>query len=155
MADQDDLWTYVASIYDTDGLIPLTNIRDRSATAIDSAVGVAAALSAIRLWPAYAQVDFDVADGLHLEVAAKAVIAVLWERGGTSSSIEQVKWEAVFGDGGLIEKVKRTNPRSRPGPSSNSGTITSVESGTRYGWADKASLPPGILPSSFDAGSED
>lgn len=153
MAAQDELWSYVKTVYDADGLISLTNIRDRSATAVDNAVGTAAALSTIRLWPAYAQVDFDAANGLHLEVGAKAVIAVLWERGGSSSSIETVKWDTVWGDGGLISKLRETSPRGRPGPSSNSGTITSVESGTLYGWSDRASLPPGYLPSSFDANS--
>lgn len=154
MAAQDDLWAYAKSVYDADGLVTLTNIRDRSATAIDETVGTAAALSAIRLWPAYAQVAFDETDGLHLEVGAKAVIAVLWERGGTSSSIEQVKWDTVFGDDGMVSKVRRTNPRGRPGPSSNSGTITTAESGTQYGWSDPASMPPGFLPRKFDKSAE-
>ena len=112
-------------------------------------------MSAIRLWPAYAQVAFDETDGLHLEVGAKAVVAVLWERGGTSSSIEQVKWDTVFGGDGMIEKVRSTNPRGRPGPSSNSGTITTAESGTQYGWSDPASMPPGFLPRKFDKSAED
>ena len=155
MAAQDDLWGYVQAVYDTDGLISLTNIRDRSASAIDNDVGTAAALSAIRLWPAYAQTAFDETDGLHLEVGAKAVIAVLWERGGSSSSIAEVKWDTVYGETGLISKVRATSPRGRPGPSSNSGTLTSSESGTVYGWSDPASLPTGYLPSSFDANSGD
>ena len=145
MTDQSDLWDYVESIYDVDGLISLTNIRDRAATAADDAVGTAAALSVIRLWPAYAQVDFDVLDGLHLEVAAVGVIAVLWRRGGAATGIEQVKWDTVFGDDGMIAKVRRTDPRGRPGPSSNSGTITTQESGTQFGWSDRASLPPHYL----------
>lgn len=155
MAAQDDLWAYVESVYDVDGLVQLTNIRDRSATAVDDTVGVAAALSFIRLWPSYAQVAFDESDGLHLEVGAAGVIAILWRRGGSSTSIEQVKWDTVFGDDGLISKVKRTDPRGRPGPSSNSGTITSQESGTRYGWSDSASLPPGYLPNISDTSTND
>lgn len=155
MADQDDLWAYVESVYDAAGLLTLTNIRDRSATSVDDAVGVAAALSVIRLWPAYAQTTFDVSDGLHLEVAAAGVIALLWRRGGAATSIEQVKWDTVFGDDGMVSKVKRTDPRGRPGPSSNSGTITSQESGTRYGWSDRRSLPYGIMPSTRDTGNDD
>lgn len=154
MADQDDLWAYVQTIYDADGLITLTNIRDRSATAADDDVGTAAALSVIRLWPAYAQVAFDVNDGLHLEVASAGVIAVLWRRGGSASAIEQIKWDTVFGDDGMISRVRRTDPRGRSGPSSNSGTVTSTESGTQYGWSDRASLPPGALPSTYDTGMD-
>ncbi len=155
MAAQDDLWAYVESVYDAAGLVTLTNIRDRSATAVDDTVGVAAALSTIRLWPAYAQVDFDETDGLHLEVAAAGVIALLWRRGGAATSIEQVKWDTVFGDDGMVAKVRRTSPRGRPGPSSNSGTITTQESGTRYGWSDRRSLPYGIMPSTRDTGNDD
>lgn len=154
MTDQADLWAYVTTIYDADGLTSLTNIRDRAATTADANVGTAAALSVIRLWPAYAQVDFDVDDGLHLEVAAAGVIAMLWRRGGAATSIEVVKWDTVFGDDGMISKVKRTDPRGRPGPSSNSGTITTQESGTQYGWSDRSSLPPGYLPGKFDTNQE-
>lgn len=154
MTDQSDLWDYVESIYDADGLISLTNIRDRAAVTADATVGTAAALSVIRLWPAYAQVAYDGTDGLHLEVAAAGVIAMLWRRGGAATSIEQVKWDTVFGDDGMVSKVKRTDPRGRPGPSSNSGTISSSESGTQYGWSDRASLPPGYLPGKFDTNQE-
>jgi len=154
MADQDTLWSYVVTVYDADGLIELTNIRDRSAVAVDTAVGTAAALSAIRLWPAYAQVAFDATDGLHLEVGAKATIAVLWERGGASTSIAKVQWDEVFGEGGMIERIRRTDPRSHRGPVSNSGTITTAESGTRYGWSDRASMPTGFMPSTRDTGQD-
>ena len=155
MADKDTLWAYVKTVYNSTGLTTLTNIGAPEATAIDNDVGTAAALSTINLWPAYAQVSFDVSDALHLEVAAVGVIALLWRRGGASSEIEQVKWDTVFGDGGMIEKVRRTDPRAHRGPKSNSGTITSQESGTQYGWSDKAALPPGYLPSTFDTNSED
>ena len=155
MADQDDLWTYVKTVYDTDGLITLTNIRDRSASAIDDTAGTAAALSVLQLWPAYAQVDYDGTDALHKEVAAFGTIAMLWRRGGAATTIEQVKWDEVFGDGGLIEKVRRTDPRSHRGPSTNSGTITSTESGTKYGWSDRRSMPVGFLPSDRDTSQED
>lgn len=149
------LWAYVKTVYDADGLASLTNIRSPEATALVDATGEAAAQSVINLWPAYAQVDYDSSDALHLEVAAVGVIAMLWRRGGKSTEVEQVKWDTVFGDGGMIEKVRRTDPRGRRIPKSNSGTITSQESGNRYGWADRASLPPGFLPSTIDTGSED
>jgi hypothetical protein len=150
MAAKDDLWAYVESVYDAEGLITLTNIRDRSATTVDDVVGLAAAQSVIYLWPAYAQVEFDETDGLHLEVGAVAVISVLWRRGGASSAIEEVKWDQVWGTEGMIQKVRRTDPRGRAGPKSNSGTITSTESGTQYGWSDLNSLPAGYMPSGSD-----
>lgn len=150
MANKDTVWAYVKTIYDSTGLLTLTNVRDRSATTIDDAVGTAAALSVLNLWPAYTQVDFDVADTLHLEIAARGVIAILWERGGAATSIERTKWDSIFGAGGLADALKRTSPRGRPGPSSNSAIQTSREDDggtTPYGWSDRRSLPPGILPS--------
>lgn len=150
MASKDTVWAYVKTIYDATGLLTLTNVRDRSATTIDDTVGTAAALSVLNLWPAYTQVDFDVADALHLEVAARGVIAILWERGGAATSIEKTKWDAIFGPGGLADAVKKTGSRGRPGPSSNSTIRTSAENddgATHYGWSDRKSLPPGILPS--------
>jgi hypothetical protein len=151
MAANDDLWTYVKSVYDSDGLVTLTNIRDRTATTVSDSVGLAAAQSVIYLWPAYAQNSFDETDGLHLEVGAVAVIAILWRRGGASSEIEEVKWDQVWGPDGMIQKVRRTDPRGRSGPKSNSGTITSSESGTQYGWSDLRSLPAGYMPSVNDS----
>lgn len=147
LTDAEALWSYVVTIYDNDGLLSLTNIRNNAAIEVNDATGLAAATSVINLWPAYSQVEFDVANGIHLEVAAMGVIAVLWRRGGASSEIEQVKWDTVFGDNGLIEKVRRTSARGRTGPRSNSRTITSTTTTRYYGWSDPASLPPGYLPS--------
>jgi len=151
MADADDLWAYVKTVYDTDGLITLTNVRDRAAVAIDDTVGVLAAQSVLNYWPAYAQVAFEVADLLHVEVATEGVIAMLWRRGGASTTIEQVKWDTVFGEGGTVEKLRRTSPRSKRGPSSNSSVRTSREDengATPYGWSDRRAAPPGLLPNS-------
>lgn len=158
MADKDTLWAYVKTVYDDDGLKTLTNIRDRDATAIDDDVGTAAAFSTINLWPIYAQVAFDVDDATHLEVAAFGVIATLWARGGTAQSIQQVSWDHVFGDGGLIEKVRRTGPRAHRAPKSNSSIQTSAENEngvTPYGWSDRKNVPPGILPRSTAPDSVD
>lgn len=149
MADKDTLWAYVKTVYATDGLTTLTNRDSRSATAPDDTVGTAAALSVINFWPAYAQVEFDVTDALHLEVAVEGVIAILWRRGGAASTIEQVKWDTVFGEGGTIEKVRRTNPRGKRGPTSTSGIRSSRDNDggrTPYGWSDRRSLPSGTLP---------
>jgi hypothetical protein len=154
MAAKDELWTYVQSVYDSDGLLTLTNIRDRTATTVDATVGTAAAQSVIYLWPAYAQNNFDETNGLHLEVGAVAVISVLWRRGGASSGIEEVKWDQVWGPEGMIQKVRRTNARGRAQPKSNSGTITSTESGNQYGWSDLNSLPAGYMPKVRDTGQD-
>jgi hypothetical protein len=54
----------------------------------------------------------------------------------------------------MIQKVRRTDPRARSGPKSNSGTITSTESGTQYGWRDRKNLPAGYMPSGYDTGQD-
>lgn len=152
MADKDTLWAYVKTVYDSDGLVTLTNIRNRDATTANDTVGLAAAQSTINLWPIYAQTTYDTAQTVHLEVAAVGVIATLWLRGGTAQSIQQVSWDAVFGDGGMVEKLRHTNSRSHRGPKSNSAIQTSREDengDTPYGWSDRRSLPPGTLPSIF------
>lgn len=144
------LWAAVVADYDTDGLISLTNIRDRSATTIDTAVGEAAAQAVINLWPIYAQVDYDPSNAVHVEVAELGVIAMLWRRGGSSSAIEQVKWEEVWGDDGMVTRLRRTGPRGRQRPSSNSGVQQAPErdaSGRAVrGWSDLQSLPPNYMP---------
>jgi len=143
------LWTAVKADYDTDGLISLTNIKNRAASTINDTVGTAAAQAVINLWPAYAQTAYDAANELHVEAAEMGVIAILWRRGGSSSSIEQVKWDEVFGDGGVISKIRMTGPRARMAPSSNSGVTQADERTADWsnvrGWADRESLPPNFL----------
>lgn len=141
------LWTAVKAAYDADGLITLTNIRDRAQTAVDDTVGQSAAQEVIDLWPLYAQEDYDPTDGQHVRVAEHGVIAVLWRRGGSSTSIEQVKWDEVFSPEGMVAKVRRTGPRGRQGPSTNSEVqqrsgLTSSGQKVR-GWSDPDSLPGG------------
>lgn len=149
MAEQDDLWTAVKDSYDDAGLIQLTNVDEPEATAIDDTIGTRACTKVIALWDIYAQVDYDGTDATHLAVAEMAVIAVLWRWGGTATQIEQVKWDEVFGDTGMIAKVRRAGPRSHAAPISNSGVTQKAESvGGRNvrGWSDRESLPHGILP---------
>lgn len=150
MTDATDLWGVVVANYDAAGLLSLTNTRDRAAVAIDSTAGTAAAQSVINLWPMFAQVEYDGTDAAHVEVATFGVIAMLWRRGGTAVEIEKIRWDEVFGDGGLIEKVRRTSARGHEGPTSNSGVSQAAErdasGGPVRGWADRESLPPGYLP---------
>jgi len=147
-ADFDALWEAVKARYDSRGLVQLTNIRDRAATTIDETVGREAAASVIALWPAHVQAVYDPNDTQHVEVAVLGVVAMLWRRGGSSSAIEQVKWDEVFGPEGLVQKLRRTGARGRAAPASNSGVRQAPEAvgGVRVrDWADRESLPPGVL----------
>ena len=150
MADKDTLWTAVKTRYDADGLIALTNLHDRDQDAIDDTAGTEAANGVINLWPMYAEETFDVSDNLHLEVAVRGVIAMLWERGGSSAEIAKVEWDEVFSDEGLMGRLRGTGARGRQTPSSNSGVTQKAEgtsTGARYrGWADRESLPTGYMP---------
>ena len=155
MSDKSELWAAVVVSYDSDGLITLTNIRDRAATSVDTTVGEDAALGVINLWPAYAQEAYDSTDDLHVEVGKRATIAMLWERGGTSSAIAKVEWDEVFSPDGLIARVRRTGARGRQGPNSNSGVTQKTEqtaSGGKYrGWSDRESLPVTWMPNRVTA----
>lgn len=144
-----DLWEAVKGSYDNKQLVTLTNIHDRSKTGIDEDVGDDAALSVINIWIIYAQVAYDEGDALHVEVGKRAVIAMLWERGGISVTIARQAWDEVFTDG-VVERLKRTGPRSRMSPASNSNVSQHsglLSDGTRpEPWADTRALPLGIMP---------
>lgn len=153
MTDRTDaaetLWNATLESYDTDGLITLTNIRDRSATAISDNVGNNAALAVIDLWPIYAQEEFDDENLTHIEVGKRALIAVLWSRGGTATSIAKVEWDEVFSADGLIAKVRGTGARGRPAPETDSSVATSsdwIDGRQAYGWSDPRSMPHGYFP---------
>ncbi|MCP4794032.1 MAG: hypothetical protein GY882_11995 [Actinomycetia bacterium] len=141
------LWTDVVANYESEGLINLTNPRDNGATAVVTAYGESAAQEVIDLFPIYGQVDYDATNSQHVTVGRRGVIAVLYERGGTSSTIAEVEWNQVFGDDGLITKLKRTSARARQGPNTNSGVRQKSEltsTGRRVrGWSDVDSLPLG------------
>lgn len=148
MTSAADLWTAVKADYDAAGLLTLTNIRNRGATAIDDTVGTNAAQAVLNLWPVIAQADYDPANAAHVEIAELGVIAMLWRRGGSASGIEQVKWDEVFGDSGLIVALRKVGPRGRVAPVSNSGVTQKPESddgNNVRGWSDRESLPTGFL----------
>ncbi len=75
--------------------------RDNGATAVDATYGATAAQEVIDLFPIYGQVDYDATNSQHVTVGRRGVIAVLYERGGTSSTIAEVEWNQVFGDDGI------------------------------------------------------
>jgi len=158
MTDATDLWTAVVASYDEDGLITLTNIRDRAATTINTAVGQDAAQGVINLWPVYSQADYDGSNALHVEVAKMGVIALLWRRGGTAASIAKIEWDEVFSDEGTISKVRRTGARGRGRPSSNSGVMQRAETDGNgnliRGWSDRDSLPVNWLPTQRSAADD-
>lgn len=151
MTDATDLWAAVVVSYDDRSLAQLTNTNNRATQTITTAVGEDAALGVINLWPAYAQVDYDASNALHVEVAKRGVIAMLWERGGSATTIAQVEWDEVFTDS-MLDRIKRTGPRGRQSPKSSSNVKAS--SGLRADgskprpWSDDDALPFGILPSS-------
>ena len=149
MTAASDLWEAVKVSYDSKQLITLTNIHQRDKLVIDEAVGDDAALGVINIWIIYAQVVYDETDALHVEVAKRGVIAMLWERGGVSVTIARQEWTEVFTDG-IIEALKRTGPRSRMSPASNSNVVQHsglLSDGTKpEPWADVRALPRGIMP---------
>jgi hypothetical protein len=142
MTDATDLWSAVVVSYDDQTLQELTNINNVSATTVNTTAGQDAAQSVLNWWEIHSQIAYDGTNLTHVEVAKEGVIAVLYKRGGTSSTIEEVKWDDVFGADGLISKVKNTGPRGRQGPVSNSGVRTSPETvdGSQVkGWSDRDS----------------
>lgn len=145
MTDAQTLWSSVVANYPEPGLIDLTNIRDAAGSAIVTSVGESAAQETIDLWPAWAEVDFDVDNATHVAVARRGVIAVLWRRGAASSTIEKEEWDAVFGDSGMISRVRRTGARAHEAPVTDGPQTNS--SGTEvYGWSNDKSMPPGFMP---------
>lgn len=144
-----DLWSEVTARYDAAYLRQLTGVNDTTIASPDATKGRAAAQAVINLWPIHAQTDYDSTDATHVEVGTRAVVAQLHEWGGSSSEEAKGKWEEVWGQYGLIDKVRRTGPRSHPTPRTNSGVQQSPEtqSGHRVmGWSDRDSHPRGILP---------
>ena len=147
MTSATELWASVVANNESEGLLNLTNPRDPNATVVDTTYGESAAQEVIDLFPLYGQVVYVSTDSQHVAVGRRAVLAVLYQRGGTSSTIAEVEWKEVFGDDGLLTKLKRTSARARQGPKSNSGVSQKSElnsDGRRArGWSDPDSLPGG------------
>lgn len=155
MADKDVLWTAVKAGYAVDQLIPLTNIMDRAVNAIDDAVGTSAAEQVLGLWELYAEFPFDVLDVRHLAVGIRAVVAVLYERGGFSADIAREEWQEIFSDSdGLLSRLRRTEARSRTGPSI-SGPDLSADGKELRPYSHDKSMPVGFMPSTRTVVSDD
>jgi hypothetical protein len=146
MADKDTLWTAVKAAYDEPGLKTLTNINVTDQNTVNDTVGTAAADHAIKMWPLYAEAVFDAVDGLHLAIGVRAVIAVLWERGGTAATIARLKSDDVFADDGLLGRLRKVGARARIAPDTNAPDVDSVGGEVRP-WSHRKSMPVGFLPS--------
>lgn len=153
-----DLWTACEAAYSVQALTELTNPDSRSASESDDAKGQNAAQAVIDLWPLYAQVAYDAANDLHVQVGVMGVIAVLHRRGGSSSTIDKVTWDEVFGDDGMMMKLKRTGARARSAPVISGSTERSTEATTSGGnvrpWSDRSSRPGGLSPDRNPADDE-
>lgn len=155
VTDASALWTAVVAAYPSQDLVSLTNIRDRDATTAVTAAGESAAQEVIDLWPLYAQVEYDSDNSTHVTVAKRGVIAVLWSRGGTAVQSAKIEWDEVFGDSGTISRVRRTGPRGRRGPVSNSEfeqPTGLAGARTVRPWSHPSSLPLGIMPNTRTTG---
>lgn len=146
MADKDTIWTAVKAAYDEPGLKSLTNINVSDQTTVNDVAGTSAAEHVLALWPSHVEADFVVTVAAHMAVALRATIAVLWERGGSASTIAKVKWDDVFTDEGLMGNLRRTGARGRVGPSTNAPDV-SASGGELLPWSHRKSMPVGYLPS--------
>jgi hypothetical protein len=146
MADKDTIWTAVKAAYDEPGLKSLTNINVSDQTVVNDVAGTSAAEHVLALWPSHVEAAFDVTLAAHMAVALRATIAVLWERGGSATTIAKVKWDDVFDDEGLMGRLRRTGARGRVGPETNAPD-TSSSGGEIRPWSHRSSMPVGYLPS--------
>lgn len=145
MPAEDDLWTAVKDRYDEQGLISLTNVRDRSKKVIDDDTGTQAAADVILSYYIDVQADYDETSAIHVMLATEGVIAMLWKRGGTAATIQRVKWEDWIA---RAQALKGVEPRGHAAPGTNS---TLQPTRDCYGhtpcrpWADKINFR-GLLP---------
>lgn len=142
MTAAEDLFEALKLAYDKDGLVTLTNIRDRTKTVIDEIYGDATAQSVIDLWPAYVQIDYDETNALHVEVAMEMLVALFQKRGGYATTISEITWDQAIA---MLDRVKKTGPRGREGPQSNAPDLSA--SGSELApWSDESSFAEGIYP---------
>lgn len=101
--DINELWAHVCAVYESDHLLMLTNPHDRTATEISNLIGHDASKSVIVLWRAYFD-DHYRDSQLNREIAARAVVALMWERAGFT---DKPRMEDVF------RGVTTTTPKPR------------------------------------------
>lgn len=141
------VWTETKAAKDPNVLRALTRPRDTSATMIDDAVGERAAADALAFWEMHAQTPFDAANPQHLAVAVEATIAQLWRRNAPTSDAAERTWRTVWGDDGLVAKLRATGPRGAQGPALGYAYDTRNARGRRRrDFGDRRDYPRGILP---------
>ena len=141
------VWTATKASKDAGTLRALTNPRDTSATAPNDTVGTQAAADALAHWSSHAQTPFDAADPAHLAAAVEATIAQLWRRNAPSSEAASRTWSIVWGDSGLVSKLRDTGPRGAQAPLLGYAHDDRDSQGRRpYDYGDRRALPHGLLP---------
>lgn len=140
------LWTAVVAAYDSQGLEELTNPRNPETTSVNTTIGQSAAQHFIDLFPIYAEVAYSASDTQHVAIGLQGTIAVLFRRGGASTTIDEVKWDTVFGQDGLLSKLRNTTTRQRL-PLTTSAPDTDSSGNDLRGWSHKKSMPSDFLPS--------
>lgn len=151
MSDASELWRKVEESYDVATLRALTNVRDRSPSGINVAVGERAAADIVAMWPAIVQNEYDSTDTLHVAAAVFATYALLWRRGGTATSAQRVKWDEAVE---FMERVRDTGPRAHAAPGSSSGVRSPREDADgrkKLPWSHRKAIPQGQLPNQTDA----
>ena len=111
-----DLWTAVKARYDEQGLLELTNPRDVTASAADDTKGELAATGVIEWFPTYVQEEYDSTSVPHVNMASMGVIALLFEWGGTTHKIGEMRWDK------WIERARSfasTHARARISPATS------------------------------------
>lgn len=140
------LWASVVAAYNEQGLIELTNPRNVEIEIITTTNGESAAQEVIDSFPMYVEVDYDQANVQHVAVGRRATIAVLWDRGGSTTEIAEVKWDQIYDDEkGMMAKLRRTSARARTEPLT-SGPDLSSDGSELLPYSDERSMPPGFLP---------
>jgi len=141
------LWTATKARKDAYAILSLTNPRDTSAVTPNDSVGEQAAADVLGFWSIYAQEDFDESNEAHLVAAVEGVVAQLWRRNAPTSEAADRAWKLVFGDDGMVAKIRSTGPRSAQGPViARRRDEVSRDGYALRSFGDRRNVPAGVLP---------
>ena len=102
----------------------LTNVRDPSATSVDSQRLEQAVTSVQVYFSTYAQESYDSTVGIHVEVGVRGVIALLQSWGGSAQGVSKIRWDAWLEE---VKAVRDTRARARIEPATTSELTPSDE----------------------------